>query len=281
MKIPSLIEKKHEFLELAQSLKNKNRTINLGVTDLSFHRVTAAFVSYILEEMGFKVNRTYALHEENFERLKNKKIDMISSAWIPSSHGIYKKNVEKSFPLIELGLHYEPYALWGVPDYIPENQVNQISDLLKPDIKNKMINKIQGIGLGAGITRFSIEMMEKYSLKSAEYEFKIGTQEECIKAFQDAVEKKEWMVIPLWQPQYLHHTYKIRELKEPLGLLGGIDKAVLLCNKNKVETFFNESQIKLLDNIVLSNNIISELDHYHSVEGLTEDEAVKKWFSKD
>ncbi|QKJ23644.1 glycine betaine ABC transporter substrate-binding protein [Poseidonibacter lekithochrous] len=280
MKIPNLIENKLEFIKLAQSLKNKNKTINLGVTNLSFHRVTAALVTYILKEMGFEVNRTFALHEENFERLKNKKIDMISSAWIPSSHGVYKKNVEEAFPLIELGLHYEPYALWGVPSYVPKEEVSEISDLLKINVIDKMNNKIQGIGLGAGITRFSIKMMDEYSLKSAGYEFFTGTQDECIKAFEEAVKKKEWVIVPLWQPQYLHHTYKIRELSDPKGLLGIIDRAVLLCNKSHTESLFDENQIRILDKIILNNEIISELDYYHSVEGLSEDESIQKWIEK-
>lgn len=42
--------------------------------------------------------------------MKTAEVDMLSSAWLPSSHGIYKSNVEEVMPLIELGLHYEPYA---------------------------------------------------------------------------------------------------------------------------------------------------------------------------
>lgn len=280
MKIPSLIENKREFLALAKDLQDKKNVVNLGITDLSFHRVTGALVTYVLKEMGFEVNRTYALHEENFKRLKDQEIDMISSAWIPSSHGIYKENIEKKIPLIELGVHYKPYALWGVPSYIPKESVNKISDLLKVEVVEKMNKKIQGIGLGAGITRFSIRMMDDYSLKSAGYEFYTGTQGDCINAFKNAVDKNEWIVVPLWQPQFLHHTYEIRELVDPRGLLGSIDKAVLLCAENKAKSLFTKSQIELLNNIILSNEIISELDYYHIVDDLSEDEAVKKWFKK-
>lgn len=280
MKIPKLIEHKKDFIDIARNLKHEKHSINLGVTDLSFHRVTAALVAYILEEMGFAVHRTYALHEKNFQKLKNKEIDMISSAWIPSSHGGYKADVEKEIPVVELGIHYKPYALWGVPSYIPSSAVNQVSDLLKPDVSNKMRKKIQGIGMGAGITRFSIKMMDEYSLNEGGYEFKTGTQYECVKAFEDAVSKREWIIVPLWQPQFLHYTHKIREIKDPKGLLGVVDKAVLLCNKNKLESICTKEQIELLDNVILSNEIISQLDYYHCKDGLSEDEAVLKWLSK-
>ena len=45
-------------------MKNK---IILGVTDLSFHRVTASIISHILTNMGFDVERIYSPHQENFE----------------------------------------------------------------------------------------------------------------------------------------------------------------------------------------------------------------------
>jgi glycine betaine/proline transport system substrate-binding protein len=276
----NLIENRQEFLNKARQSVYLRKKIVLGITDLSFHRVTGSLVAYILENMGFEVICKYSQHEENFRRLKSEEIDMIASAWIPSSHGIYKHDVEKEIPLIELGLHYNPYALWGVPDYISKNDIDEITDLLKLDVLGKIRKDIQGIGLGAGITRFSIKMMEEYSLNDVGYKFKTGTQEQCIRAFEDAYSKKEWLIVPLWQPQFLHHTYKIRELKDPLGLLGIIDKAVLLCSKNKIESNLTIEQIEILDNLILSNEIVSYLDYLVERKGLTEREAIEKWFNE-
>lgn len=49
---------------------------------------------------------------KNFAKLKSGKVDMLSSAWLPSNNGMYKSDVEEMEPLLELGLHYKPYALW-------------------------------------------------------------------------------------------------------------------------------------------------------------------------
>ena len=273
----SILDDKKEFLKRIEKAGN-GRKIVMGITDLSFHRVTGALVSYVLTEMGYEVERRFAPHEENFRRLKEKEVDMISSAWIPSSHGGYKEDVESQTSVVEFGWHYSPYALWGVPDYVPEDQVKTISDLLKPVVLNRMNKTIQGIGIGAGITRFSIRMMEEYELSEAGYGFKVGTQELCVKAFEDGVKRKDWLIVPLWQPQFLHHKYRIRELDEPKGLLGVVDKALLLCSKSKAEELFSEREVEILERIVLSNEIISELDYMVCREGLSEDEAVKKWF---
>jgi hypothetical protein len=121
-----------------------NPTVRLGVTDLSFHRATGAVIAAVLERMGFRVERRYAPHEENFERLRDDEIDMIASAWIPFSHGAYKRRVEEVVATRELGLHYEPYALWGVPEYVPEADVASVEDLLKPQVRARMRKLIPG-----------------------------------------------------------------------------------------------------------------------------------------
>ncbi|KAB2826054.1 glycine betaine ABC transporter substrate-binding protein [Aliivibrio finisterrensis] len=257
-------------------MKNK---IILGVTDLSFHRVTASIVSHVLADMGFKVERVYSPHQENFEKLKSGDIDMLASAWLPSSHGIYKSDVEEIVELLELGLHYKPYAHWGVPDYIPESAVSEVKDLLKPEVISRMNKQIQGINPGAGISRFSIKMMETYGLNNAGYRFYTGSEEDCFNAFEQAVENKEWVVVPLWKPQFLHHKYNIREISEPKGLLGIIDRAVLLLRQDKSINFTQE-QIKTLDALKFSNEIIAALDYQVSREGKAIDEVTKQWLSQ-
>jgi len=65
------------------------------VTDLSFHRVTASLVANVLEGMGFEVTRVYSPHEDNFKKLKAEEVDLLTSAWLPSSDGVHKDNVEQ------------------------------------------------------------------------------------------------------------------------------------------------------------------------------------------
>lgn len=257
-------------------MKNK---IILGVTDLSFHRVTASIVSHVLAGMSFEVERVYSPHQENFEKLKSGDIDMLASAWLPSSHGIYKSDVEEIVELLELGLHYKPYAHWGVPDYIPESAVSEVKDLLKPEVVSRMNKQIQGINPGAGITRFSIKMMNAYGLSNAGYRFYTGSEEDCFSVFEQAVKNKEWVVVPLWKPQFLHHKYNIREISEPEGLLGIVDRAVLLLRQDKSINFTQE-QLETLDDLKFSNEIIAELDYQVSREGKAIDEVTKQWLSQ-
>ncbi|QDV66276.1 glycine betaine ABC transporter substrate-binding protein [Crateriforma conspicua] len=252
------------------------RLITLGITDLSFHRVAGSLTAHVLNGMGIEVERIYSPHEANFQKLKAGETQMLASAWLPSSHGGYKAEVEETVPLRVLGLHYEPYALWGVPDYVPESAVAEVADLLKPDVSDKMKRDIQGINPGAGITRFSIAMMSEYGLNDAGYRFHTGSEEDCFTTFEHAVENGEWVVVPLWKPQFLHFKHKIRELREPKGLLGVVDKAVLLLRDDQ-STLFTEDELKTLDSLRWSNEIIAELDYQICRENQPLDEVTKNW----
>lgn len=252
------------------------KKITMGVTDLSFHRTTASLVTNVLKALGFEVERVFSPHQENFEKLKAGEVDMLSSAWLPSSHGIYKAGVEEVEPLIELGLHYEPYALWGVPNYVPKEAVSEVADLLKPEVAKRMKAQIQGINPGAGITRFSIQMMKEYGLSDSGYEFFTGSEGDCFDAFESAVANKEWVVVPLWKPQFLHYRYDIREIKEPKGLLEIVDRAVLLLRHDK-KHLFSEEQIQKLDSLRFSNDIIAELDYKVCREGKSQDAVTHAW----
>lgn len=256
------------------------QTITIGVTDLSFHRIAASLVANTLKEMGFLVERIYEHHEKNFENLKEGKIDMLASAWLPSSHGVYKKGVEETVALLDLGLHYEPYALWGVPEYVPEDAVSEVIDLLKPEVLEKMTKKIQGINPGAVISRFSAKIIDDYGLGNKGYSFHTGTEEDCFGTFEKAVSKKEWLVVPLWKPQFLHSKYKIIELKDPKGLLGGVDKAVLLLSEDR-KNLFTEEQIRVLDELRFDNDIIADLDYKVSREGKNIDEVTQEWLNNN
>lgn len=255
------------------------RRISIGVTDLSFHRVTGSLIAHVLADMGFEVRSVYAPHEENFRRLKSGEIDLLASAWLPSSHGGYMAVVEQSVPLIELGLHYMPYALWGVPDYVPMDDVREVSDLRKPGVRARMNPTIQGINPGSGISRFSMRMMSTYRLSDSGYEFRTGSEEECYGAFEQAVRNEEWVVVPLWKPQFLHHGYRIRELKEPRGLLGLVDRAVLLLREDR-QPLFTHEELETLESLRFSNEVIAELDWQVSREHRPLDDATRSWLAE-
>jgi glycine betaine/proline transport system substrate-binding protein len=255
-----------------------NGKIRLGHIDLSFHAASAAVVQRILEHHGFEVEQTTAPHEKMFQIYGSGHVDMLVSAWLPASHGGYLTPFKDK--TTRLGRLYEPYCIWGVPAYIPRHLLSTVDDLKETDVASRMDKRIQGINPGAGISRFSKEMIERYDLASQGYHFETGNEDDCFRRFEDGVKSEDWFVIPLWHPQFLHHRFKIRELEEPLGLLGGHDQATLIASNDCV-ALFSEKLHTILSNLHLGNSAVSELDYEICREGLTALEAADKWLAKN
>ena len=68
---------------------------------------------------------------------------MVVSAWLPASHGGYLAPFAAS--TVKLGTLYEPYCLWGVPDYATAETVASVADLVRPEVAARMPRRSQGI----------------------------------------------------------------------------------------------------------------------------------------
>lgn len=231
--------------------------VRVGHIDLSFHDAAAREVERVLIAHGHTVERSSAPHEEMFARMGDGEVDVLVSAWLPSSHGRYLAPFEDEVD--KLTVLYEPYCLWGVPDFVPQDRVGEIADLLKAPALDRMERLIQGINPGAGISRFSQAVVTQYGLDAAGYEFRTGTEEQCFGRFIDAVAEGRWVVIPIWHPQWLHHRYRIRALREPKGLLGGTDQATLLMRRDARQRV-GGAAVEQLQALYLGNARVSELD---------------------
>ncbi|WP_046168244.1 glycine betaine ABC transporter substrate-binding protein [Chromobacterium vaccinii] len=252
-----------------------NRLILITI-DLSFHAASATAVAAVLERHGVAVEERRAPHERAFELLAAGQGDMLCSAWLPGSHGAYLAPIADEVE--KLAALYAPYALWGVPDYVPTEAVAAIADLKKPEVSARMVKKIQGINPGAGISRFSREIISRYRLDEDGYHFENGSLEDCVSAFEQAVARRDWTVVPLWQPQFLHWRHHIRELADPENLLRGPDQATLVIRKDALARL-PPAAVDGLRALRLGNRAVAWLDHLISREGMTPDAAARQWLS--
>lgn len=238
-------------------LASSSRPIRIGYISLSFHEASALEVQKLVESHGHKTTIRAAPHEAMFKLLGDNEVDILVSAWLPGSHRRYLDPIEPE--VRRLGVLYQPYCIWGVPDYVPESEVASVADLLKSPALDRMERLIQGINPGAGISRFSMEIIESYKLDQAGYEFKSGTEEDCFGRFIKAEAEGKWVVVPLWHPQFLHNRYKIRALEEPRGLLRGVDNATLIVRRD-AEALLGEQTLIALNDMALGNARVSALD---------------------
>ncbi|PWJ41813.1 glycine betaine ABC transporter substrate-binding protein [Sediminitomix flava] len=251
-------------------------TINLGQIDLSFHWASAGVYVNLLKYFGYKVNVSSAPHEAMFNKFKSGEVEILLSAWLPGSHSKYLEGFDD---YDKLSVIYRPYCIWGVPEYVPTSFIRKIEDLSQAEIGNKFNKLIQGINPGAGISRFSLEIVAHFQLDQLGFHFANGSLDDCIQAFKNAVEKQEYVVIPLWHPQYIHHDYRIRALEDPENFLRGEDEATTILRKDSVLNE-NKELISVLQKIDLGNDVISEIDFYINIEGLDAEKASLKWIEE-
>lgn len=247
--------------------------IILGQIGLSFHKAASAVIATELERLGHTVELREAAHEDMFRMLGEGEVDLVCSAWLPDSHGAYIAPFEAS--LVKLSVIYQPYCLWGIPTTAPDN-ITSVADLAKPEVASLFRKRIQGINPGAGISRFSRQMVADYGLAAHGFHFENGSVEDCTSAALEAIEQNELCVVPLWHPQWLHSEITLRELKDPMGLLGGQDDATLVMRRDAM-TKINQRGRAYLHDVHLGNNAVSALDHAVCRRGLWPEEAARTW----
>ncbi|MFI5649024.1 glycine betaine ABC transporter substrate-binding protein [Kitasatospora sp. NPDC051705] len=250
--------------------------LTVGSIALSFHRGTAALVRRVLEAHGHPVSVVEAPHEELFRRQSAGEIDILVSAWLPSSHDEYLAGHRDEVTV--LAPHYEPYCLWAVPPYVPAAEVAEVGDLARPEVAERMTRVIDGVNPGAGISRFSARMVADYGLDRAGYRFTPGDEAGFVARVERGLARHEWFVIPLWRPQYLNRLHGLRPLTEPKGLLGTVDAASPVVRNEAIERIRPEALARLAA-LEPGNAGVEELDVLINVAGLTPLQAADRYLA--
>jgi glycine betaine/proline transport system substrate-binding protein len=248
------------------------KTIRIGQISLSFHRASAAYITYLMSLRGYKAEISEAPHEAAFEMLANNEIDLLVSAWLPGSHGKYLDSIAD--PIVKFGVIYEPYCIWGVPDY-SDPQLATVADLQKGEISANIEKTIYSINPGAGISRFSIEIMDNYNLAASGFKLENLSEDAFFSYVEKSLEQRKMIIIPFWHPQLLHYKYAFRELTEPLGLLRSKDKATVVIREDFYQTLYPVTS-EMLNDVYLGNKTVSALDYFLHEKGYGIEAALKE-----
>lgn len=232
------------------------RPVRLGHIALSFHDAAAEQVELVLRSHRHDIERHSAPHEQMFAALGRGEIDILVAAWLPFSHGRYVQSLPCDVRAVTV--LYEPYPIWGVPDYVPAD-IASIADLGRPPALDKMERLIQGMAPGAGISEMSPQAIREYGLDGAGYHFEHGTEDLCIRRFLEAVRERRWVVTPFWHPHSLHLHHRIRRLQDPLMALGATDNATVLVRRES-EQLVGAAALDDLAGLYLGNALVAELD---------------------
>jgi glycine betaine/proline transport system substrate-binding protein len=257
----------------------QDRTVRLGQVNLSFYAVVGAVVQELLEKDGYPVSVTSGSHGEIFPKLGAGEVDLLAAAWLPDAHApLYAKVKDVTFVVGEL--YDQARLFWAVPDYVPADLVRSIEDLKKPEVMARIDKNIHGIGASSGLMVGAEENRRAYGLDTFGYQVIPGETKDWIGNFRQAVAEQRWMVMPLWQPQWLNSAYKVRALADPKGIYGQGDTAVLLGHQS-LKRKLADKTLRRLAVIKLSVDQVTEMDRLVNVDGLTPRDAARRWLASN
>lgn len=157
------------------------------------------------------------------------------AAWLPRTHGDYMKRVADQVD--KLGTIYRGAKIgWVVPNYVPADQLNSITDLSKPAIQKKLDGRIQGISAGAGEMQASREAMKAYGLEHHGLRLVTASGPAMTAALKRAIDRHEWIVATGWSPHWIWKRYDLRYLKDPKGVLGSEEHVDAIANPSLKQT---------------------------------------------
>jgi glycine betaine/proline transport system substrate-binding protein len=263
-------------LAFAQPSRAEPQALVVGQINLSFYTASAAVVKEVLGQLGHPVQVVEGNHPDIYGRLGRGEADLLIASWLPNAHGHLQAPLADQ--LVEASTLYEDARLyWAVPDHVPQEAVRSIDDLKKPDVLERMDRVIVGVGPGSGLMNGSERIMQRYGLQAAGYSLKVAPALEWSLRLADASESGRWMVMPLWQPQYLNALYPVRILDDPRGIFG-VDRAVVVVRKEVWQQLPERTRM-VLKRVRLGIPVATELERQMMVEGRPAEQVARDWMA--
>lgn len=209
------------------------------------------------QEMGYTCEITAADVAPAYTAVAEGDMDAYMESWLPVLHKDYVEKYQDD--LVDLGYVFEGTQVGLViPQYMADDGVTTISDLLKPDVMKKLNKKITGIDAGAGVMKTTEnEVMPKYGLTDAGYKLVASSGPAMTAALKDAVENEEYIVVTGWRPHWKFGVWDLTFLKQDKEQVWGKGNIHIFGRKNLEQD--KPELYNFLKNMHLSNEAMGRL----------------------
>jgi glycine betaine/proline transport system substrate-binding protein len=259
--------------------ENQKQKIILGQVNLSFYAVVGGVVQELLEREGYGVEIVEGPHAKMFPRLGAGEVDILAAAWLPRGHaGLFASVEDVTFRIAPL--YEDARFFWVVPAYVPESTLSSVTDLVRPDVQQRVSKRIVSLPAETGLTISARRVVDAYNLGEAGYEVVAAPPTQWFGTFREGIEKNGWVVFPLWQPHWVNAAYDVRRLDDPKGAYGEPDTAYLLGHRS-LRHKVPSGMIGLLSNIRLPIDAVTEMDRMVNVDGLSSRDAARRWMEEN
>ncbi|EJN19396.1 ABC-type proline/glycine betaine transport system, periplasmic component [Pseudomonas sp. GM78] len=191
------------------SVHAEEKTITMGT--LSWEDLTpiTGITKKVLEDSGYTV-KVIEFSEWGiaYAALSKGDIQILTSQTDYAAHDYWNKNknrLEKLSP-VSFGL----YQGFAVPKYVDIDSIDQLNDNA-----DKLGGKIVGIEPGSGLMSDATNAVSGYGLKLKLLE---GSTAAMTAALKSAVDRKEPVVVTIWEPSWMVQKFDLKFLKDPKAI---------------------------------------------------------------
>ncbi|HER0917738.1 TPA: ABC transporter permease/substrate binding protein [Streptococcus pyogenes] len=253
------------IMAMTSGMADKGETVNIAYVQWDSEVASTHVIAEVLKNEGYHVTLTPLDNAVMWQTVANGNADFSTSAWLPVTHGQqYQKYKSK---LDDLGPNLKGTKLGlAVPKYMTD--VNSIEDLSK-----QADQKITGIEPGAGIMAAAQKTLKEYHNLSS-WELVAASTGAMTTSLDQAIKKKDPIVVTAWSPHWMFAKYDLKYLKDPKKTFGSTENINTIARKGlkkdlpnvyKIIVKFHWTQ-KDMEAVMLDIN-----------KGMSPEAAAKKW----
>ncbi|HHD3224338.1 ABC transporter permease/substrate binding protein [Streptococcus pyogenes] len=253
------------IMAMTSGMADKGETVNIAYVQWDSEVASTHVIAEVLKNEGYHVTLTPLDNAVMWQTVANGNADFSTSAWLPVTHGQqYQKYKSK---LDDLGPNLKGTKLGlAVPKYMTD--VNSIEDLSK-----QADQKITGIEPGAGIMAAAQKTLKEYHNLSS-WELVAASTGAMTTSLDQAIKKKDPIVVTAWSPHWMFAKYDLRYLKDPKETFGSTENINTIARKGLKKDLPNVYKIidkfhwtqKDMEAVMLDIN-----------KGMSPEAAAKKW----
>lgn len=169
----------------------------------------------ILEkEYGYRVKLKSVANAAMWASVASGDSDALLCAWLPATHADLYEKYKAGFE--DLGPNYTGAKLgFVVPSYVTINSIPEMAGAI-----DKFKGKIIGIDPGAGMSKSTEKAIKDNTSGLGKFKYVSGSDAIMVASLADAIKKKEWIVIPGWQPHWMFGQWELKILNDPDSIFG-------------------------------------------------------------
>jgi len=244
--------------------QTSGETIQLAHIPWDTEAASSNVLSIVLEEAGYNVDLIAVDEAILYESLANNEADLMTSGWMPNTHGAFYEENEES--IVDLGPNLtDAVTSFVVPAYMDVESIDELDD--------EADQTITGIEPGAGTMDLAAEVLDTYDNLSG-WELTSSSTGAMLGLLDDAIQNQEEIVILGWAPHWMFHEYDLRILEDPQGVFGGAENIRTMTREGFADDFPEAAQI--------ADNFYWEIEDMESVtyameNGVDERTAAQNW----